>query len=150
MTFSHSRSSLNSSVSFCQIVSKFFSPVMHMNLHLVEASLTSSPWISRPHLCVTLWWAAVWASARASHVCWIWPRSCSDRGNWGRVKHQITTMRLIEAQTLFLEVPLRVLVESTSKVGRSAGYFGSVSIFIEGNWSNFLFRRVLILDDALF
>ena len=59
-------------------------------------------------------------------------------------------MRLIEAQTLFLEVPLRVLVESTSKVGRSAGYFGSVSIFIEGNWSNFLFRRVLILDDALF
>ena len=48
--FSHCRSSLSSSVSSCQIVAKFFSPVMHMNLHLVEASLASSPWINRQHL----------------------------------------------------------------------------------------------------
>ena len=72
--FTHWRS-LNSSASSCQIVSKFFSPVMHMNLHLVEASLDSSPWINHHHL----WWAAVWDSVRASHVCWIWTRSCSGR-----------------------------------------------------------------------
>ena len=72
--FTHWRS-LKSSASSCQIVSKFFSPVMHMNLHLVEASLDSSPWINHHHL----WWAAVWDSVRASHVCWIWTRSCSGR-----------------------------------------------------------------------
>ena len=64
--FTHWRS-VNSSVSSFQNFSKFFSPVMHMNLHLEEASVTSSPWINRQHL----WWAIVWVSARASHVCWI-------------------------------------------------------------------------------
>jgi hypothetical protein len=43
-------SSLNSSSSSCQIVSRFFSPEMHMNLQLGEASRASSPWISRQHL----------------------------------------------------------------------------------------------------
>ena len=65
--FSHCKSSLNSSSSSRQIVSRFFSPEIHMNLHVGEASRASSPWINRQHL----WWAAVWASARVSHVCWI-------------------------------------------------------------------------------
>ena len=53
--FSHCRSSSNSSASSFQIVSMFFSPVMHMNLHLEEASLASSRWIRLQHL----WWSAV-------------------------------------------------------------------------------------------
>ena len=48
--FSHWMSSLNSSSSSCQIVSRFFSPEIHMNLQLGEASRASSPWISRQHL----------------------------------------------------------------------------------------------------
>jgi hypothetical protein len=53
----------------------------------------------------------------------------------------------------YFTVPLRVLVdsESTSRVGRSVG---SVSIFIEGNWSKirswFLFVRFLILSNTLY
>ena len=63
--FSHWRS-----VSSIQIVSKFFCPLIHMNLHLEEASLASSPWINRQH---PWWvqWATVWVSVRPSHVCWI-------------------------------------------------------------------------------
>ena len=51
---------------------------MHMNLHLEEVSLASSPWINRQH---PWWvqWTTVWVSVRPSHVCWIWPRSCSGR-----------------------------------------------------------------------
>jgi hypothetical protein len=49
--FRHWRS-VNSSVSSFQIVSKFFSPVIHMNLHLEEVSLDSSPWINHHHV----WW----------------------------------------------------------------------------------------------
>ena len=48
--FSHWMSSLNSSSSSCQIVSRFFSPEIHMNLQLGEASRASSPWINRQHL----------------------------------------------------------------------------------------------------
>ena len=48
--FRHWMSSLNSSSSSCQIVSRFFSPEMHMNLQLGEDSRASSPWISRQHL----------------------------------------------------------------------------------------------------
>ena len=44
---SHLSSSWNSSVSSFQIVSRFFSPEIHMNLHLKEDSLASSPWISQ-------------------------------------------------------------------------------------------------------
>ena len=65
--FSHWSSSSNSSVNSFQIVSKFFSPEIHMNLHSAEANLGSSPWSSLQHL----WWAAVWACDRALHVCWM-------------------------------------------------------------------------------
>ena len=40
---SHYRSSLNSSVSSCQIVSRFLSPEIHMNLHLGEVRRDNSP-----------------------------------------------------------------------------------------------------------
>ena len=56
--FSHWSSSSNSSVSSFQIVSRFFSPEMYMNLHSAEANLASSPWSSLHHL----WWDAVWVS----------------------------------------------------------------------------------------
>ena len=65
----------NSSVRSFQIVSKFFSPEMHMSFHLGEANLASSPWIILQHL----WWAAVWVSDRVSHVCWMCPKSCIGR-----------------------------------------------------------------------
>ncbi len=48
--FSHWMSSLNSSSSSCQIVSRFFSPEIHMRLQLGEASRASSPWVNRQHL----------------------------------------------------------------------------------------------------
>ena len=47
--FSHWMSSLNSSSSSCQIVSRFFSPEMHMNLQLGETSRARSPWINHQH-----------------------------------------------------------------------------------------------------
>jgi hypothetical protein len=62
--FNHFSSSSNSSASSFHIVSKFLSPEMHMNFHLGEANLFSSPWISLQHP----WWTAVWTSARSSHV----------------------------------------------------------------------------------
>ena len=48
--FSHWMSSLNSSSSSCQIVSRVFSSETHMNLQLGESSRASSPWISRQYL----------------------------------------------------------------------------------------------------
>ena len=48
--FSHWMSSLNSSSSSCQIVSRFFSPEIHMNLQLGETIRASSPWINRQDL----------------------------------------------------------------------------------------------------
>ena len=48
----------NSSVTSFQIDSEFFSPVMYTNLHLVETSLTCSPWTppaSMVGCCVGLW-----------------------------------------------------------------------------------------------
>ena len=75
MIFNHYRSSSNSSASSVQTVSRSFSPVMHMNLHLVGGNLASSPWISHHHL----WWTVVWSSVRVSQVCWIWSRFCSGR-----------------------------------------------------------------------
>ena len=47
--FSRGRSYSNSSVSSFQIVSRFFSPVIHMNLQSGEVSLSSSPWIRCQH-----------------------------------------------------------------------------------------------------
>ena len=70
--FSHWSSSSNSSVSSFQIVSKFFYPEIHMNLHSTEATnLTSSPRNSLQNL----WWDSVWSSDRTSHVCWMLTRS---------------------------------------------------------------------------
>ena len=48
--FSNWMSSLNSSSSSCQIVSRFFSPEIHMNLQFGGGSRASSPWISRQYL----------------------------------------------------------------------------------------------------
>ena len=48
--FSHWMSSLNSSSSSCQIVPGVFSPEIHMNLQLGEASRASSSWINHQHL----------------------------------------------------------------------------------------------------
>ena len=73
--FSHLSTSSNSFVGSFQIVSKFFSPQMHMNFHLVEVTRVSSPSSSLHHL----WWTSVWSSDRAFHVCWMWPRSCTGR-----------------------------------------------------------------------
>ena len=61
--FNHWSSSSNSSLSSFQIVSKFFSPEIHMNLYSEEVNLASSPWRSLQHL----WWV----SDRVSHVCWM-------------------------------------------------------------------------------
>jgi hypothetical protein len=67
---------------------------------------------------------------------------------------RVTISYHVSYEIYSLKVPLRVLVASTSWVGRSVG---TVSIFMEGYWSNFgnrnisfLFNRFLILGIALY
>ena len=64
----------------------------------------SSPWISRQHL----WWTTVWTSGRSSHVCWIWPRSCSGRA--ASVVNQFSTIqRALHRSHLLDSLPFVIL-----------------------------------------
>ncbi len=67
--FGHCRSSLNSSVSSCQIVSRVFSPVIHMNLHLVEDNLGSSLPVDQSPVSMVGYYVGLCQELSGFHMC---------------------------------------------------------------------------------
>ncbi len=72
--FRYCSPSISDGISF-QIVWRHFSPEMHKNFHVGVSKQACSPWISDHYW----WWASMWATDKASQVCWMWPRFCSGR-----------------------------------------------------------------------